>query len=251
MGIIRLFFRAILILFWTLFAHIFIVRTTQILYKKKRVLNGVAIWGKGLSWIMGIRIHQLNKRTGPMGDLIVANHMGFLDIPVMSTFFPAVYILKEEASKPFYFGPALVKQGHVFVDRNDKKSGRRSLINLMKVLKEGDRIIVFPEGRAWPKKERLPFKPAAFAAAKKYDKLVEGVVIDYLPNRKELEWDVTQSTLKQLAKLFGKRRIDISVEFFPAEKVESPPEEYAQMWHDRVEERLAAYDAEKAENQSV
>ncbi|MCK5808977.1 1-acyl-sn-glycerol-3-phosphate acyltransferase [bacterium] len=247
MGIIRLFFRAILILGWTLFAHIFIVRTVQIFFKKKRVLSAISIWGKGLAWIMGIRIHQLNERSGPMGDLVVANHMGFLDIPVMSTFFPAVYIIKEEASKPFYFGSALVKQGHVFVNRNDKKSGTRSLINLMKILKEGDRIIVFPEGRAWPKKERLPFKPAAFAAAKKYDKLVEGVVIDYLPDRKELEWDVTQSTVKQLAKLFGKRRIDISVEFFPSEKVESTPDEYAQMWHDRVEQRFASYDAEKQE----
>lgn len=200
---------------------------------------------------MGIRIHQLNERTEPMGDLIVANHMGFLDIPVMSSFYPAIYVIKEEARKPFYFGEALAKGGHIFVNRDDKKSGTRTLINLLKVLKEKDRIIVFPEGRAWPKKERLPFKSAAFAAAKKYDKLVEGVVIDYLPSRKELEWDVTQSTLKQLAKLFGKRRIDISVEFFPAEKVEGTPDDYAQKWHDRVEERLAAYDAEKLENKSV
>ena len=170
---------------------------------------------------------------------------------IMSTFFPAVYVIKDEARKPFYFGSALVKQGHVFVDRNDKKSGTRSLINLMKVMKDNDRIIVFPEGRAWPKKERLPFKPAAFAAARKYDKLVEGVVIDYLPNRKELEWDVTQSTLKQLARLFGRRRIDISVEFFPAEKVDGTPEEYAQMWHDRVEERFASYDAKQEQTTSL
>ncbi len=245
MKVLRLFTRAVAVLFWTLFVHIFVYRFKQIFRGRNRVPEAVALWGRGLAKIMGIRIHARNKRSKKHGTLIVANHMGFLDIPVMSTFFPAVYVIKEEVSKPFYFGPALVKQGHVFVNRDDKKSGKRSLINLMKILKEDDPIIVFPEGRAWPKQERLPFKPAAFAAAKRYNRLVEVAVIDYLPDRKQLEWDTSKSTLVQLADLFGRHHIDVSIEFFPPERVEGEPEEYARKWHDIIEKRLADYDAEK------
>lgn len=53
--------------------------------------------------------------------------------------------------------------------------------------------------------------------------------------------------IPQMIELFGRARSDVSVEFFPAEYVEGDPEEYAQKWHDIIEERLAQYDKEREE----
>jgi 1-acyl-sn-glycerol-3-phosphate acyltransferase len=229
---------------WTLLVHYFLIRLPQLFNPGKRYLKALSLWGRGLAWLMGIRVHRRNERQGPMGDVIICNHMGFLDVPVLLTYFPSVFIIKMEMRRVFYFGGALAKQGHVFVQRDSKDSRRQASRELLKVLKKGDRIIVFPEGRASPGAERLPFKPASFHLAARLGKTVEACVIDYLPNRKMLEWDVKRKMFPQLVELFGRFRTHISIEFFPAAEV-ADGEEAAQSYHDLIQGRLEAYDRER------
>ena len=244
---IRVLFRAPTALVWTLLVHYFGIRIPQLFTPGKRYPRSIGLWGKGLAYIMGVRVHKRNERSGPMGDIIIANHMGFLDIPILLSFFPAVFIIKMEMRRVFYFGRALEKQGHVFVDRKSLKSRHAARDGLIKVLKEGDRIIVFPEGRASPGAERLPFKPFSFAAAKRAGLRVEACVIDYLPNRKMLEWDINRGMIPQLVELLGRRRTHVSIEFFPAEYVEEP-REMAERYHGFIQGCLESYDEERLAN---
>lgn len=237
---LRLLYRAPLALIWTLFVHYLGVRLPRLLGRKRRCTGAIGLWGRGLAAIMGIRIHRRNTRGDwPMGDLVVANHMGFLDIPVLLTFFPAVFVIKIEMRRVLYFGGALAHQGHLFVDRADKTSTRVAQEELRRVLAQGDRIIVFPEGRASPGEKRLPFKQGSFAAAKEEGRRVELCVIDYLPDRRMLRWDVNRPTGPQLIDLLGRGRTDVSVEFFPSELVEGDPLEFADRLHDVAEQRLS------------
>lgn len=239
--------RAPVALWWTLTLHWFL-RFRKIFrigrWAKHRALDVIGRWGAGLAWIMGVRIVRRNRREGPMGDVIIANHMGFLDVPVLLACFPSVFIIKMEMRKVFYFGKALENQGHVFVERGSEASRRSAREGVRRVLEDGDRIIVFPEGRASPGAERLPFKPFCFHEAARQGKLVEACVLDYLPDRSVLRWDVGSPMLPQLVALFGRRRTTVSVEFFPAERVEDP-EKSAVRFHDMIEGRLRAYDAEE------
>lgn len=241
---LRIIIRALTILVWTLFMQNLFIDIPRLFSKKRRFPVIIHIWGKGLAWIMGIKIHKRNELPLPMGEVIISNHLGFMDVPVMSSIFPAVYMIKAEAKKPFYFGGALSREGHFFVDREDKTSLRKAAANLLKFSNDFCRIIIFPEGKASPNAERLPFKVGAFAMAKKLDKTVQAVVIDYLPNRQVHKWDTTKKGMPQLIELLGKRRIDVSVEFFPAEKITIDPKEYAVIWHDKIENRLKEYDKE-------
>ena len=243
--LLRLAWRAPIAFVWTSGCHYIGVAARNRLFGWTRRLGTISLWGAGLARIMGVHIHERNKRSGPMGDVIIANHMGFLDIPVLLTYYPAVFIIKDEARHFFYFGPALEKEGHVFVKRGDRRSGKEALQGVEEVLRRGERIIVFPEGGASPGAARKPFKPGSFAVAQRLGKKVEVCVIDYLPDRKVLEWDVNRPMLPQLVDLFGRKRIDVSVEFFPAEEVTGDPAEYAARWHDIIEERLRTYDAER------
>jgi 1-acyl-sn-glycerol-3-phosphate acyltransferase len=234
--------RGVIVLLLTLLIHWFLIRLPQITHRhKKRYVEPIGLWGKMLAFMMGVRVHRRNERSWPMGDLIVSNHMGFLDVPTLLSIFPAVFVIKIEMRRVFYFGKALENQGHLFVDRADKTSMRRTGVDLLKVLHDGDRIIVFPEGRASPGAERLPFKPGSFAAAKRAGKTVELCVLDYLPDRRQVEWDVNRSTFVQLVELFGRWRTDIAVEFFPPEAVDEP-DQMAARYHDLVQGRLEAND---------
>jgi 1-acyl-sn-glycerol-3-phosphate acyltransferase len=242
---LRLILRAVTAFIWTLFCYFVLVRLPQLLMKNKRYLKSISIWGKGLASIMGIKIHRVNERSGPMGDMIISNHLGFLDVPIMLSVFPGVFAIKEEMKSVFFFGQALVKQGHVFVKRDDNLSKRQALLELMKVLKEDDRIIVFPEGKASPGAERLPFNPGSFLAVKRLDKTVEPCVIDYLPDRSMLAWDVEKKMLPQLVDLFGRRRIDVSIEFFPPQKIEGRPADFAEKWQKIMQDKLEQNDRKR------
>jgi len=222
----------------------------MILLRQDRSPGAAHVWGKGLAMIMGVRIRHLTEKPKEMGDLIVSNHMGFLDIPILSSFFPARYIIKDEASHVFYFGKALVLMGHLFVKRTDSKSKRLAGVELYKRLEQNQRFIVFPEGRAWPKATRLPFLPGSFSAAKKTNKTVQLCVIDYLPDRRTLEWDVNKSTSSQLVALFGKRRVDIGIKFFPPELVKGTAQEIADRYKSEVERTLAEHDRQRDKENS-
>jgi 1-acyl-sn-glycerol-3-phosphate acyltransferase len=245
--VLRVALRAPVALTWTNLLHWGGIRFRQPFHRPGwRATGVIGNWGKGLSWIMGVRFHERNRREwDEMGDMIIANHMGFLDVPVLLTYFPAVFVIKMEMRKVFYFGKALADQGHVFVARGDKKSHRDASEGVAKVLEEGDRIIIFPEGRASPGAERLPFKVGSFSQAQRLGKKVEVCVIDYLPDRTQLEWDVNRPMAPQFLRLLGRRRTDVSVEFFPPEEVLGDPAEFAQRWHDIVQGKLEQYDHER------
>jgi len=240
----RIVFKVSAILIWTLIMQNIFVDLPRIFSKKRRFPYIVHIWGKGLAWIMGIRIHRKNELPLPMGDIVISNHLGFLDVPIMSSVFPAVYMIKAEAKTPFYFGPALARNGHFFVDREDSSSMRKAAKDLLNFSKDFCRIIIFPEGKASPEADRLPFKPGAFAMAGKLDKTVQPCVIDYLPERSVHKWDTTKKGLPQLVNYLGKKRIDASIEFFPAEKIDGDIKDFAQKWHDIIENKLKQYDSE-------
>ena len=247
MNYIRVAIRAPIAFVWTEILHS-IIRFRQIFlrgkWRKQTGQDIIGLWGKGLAWIMGVRIVKRNERDWPMGDVIIANHMGFLDVPVLLSVFPSVFIIKMEMRRVFHFGKALENQGHVFVERGSEASRRSAREGVRRVLGMDNRIIVFPEGKASPEIERAPFKPFCFFEAAKQGKRVEMCVLDYLPDRKILRWHRHEPMTPQLVDLFGRRRTLVSMEFFPSE-VPEDPEALAVRYHDLVEERFRAYDAGK------
>ncbi len=248
---VRVVTRAPIALGWTLGVH-FVIRIRQALMPDRwgphvrRPTDLVGLWGRGLSKIMGIRIIRINERKGPLGDIIVSNHMGFLDIPVLLSIFPAIFVIKMEMRKVFYLGQALADHGHIFVERGNKASQRDAAIGIRKTVRNGDRLIIFPEGKASPGAERQPFKSFSFREAARQKKRIEVCVIDYLPDRKMLEWDTSVHMVPQLVSLLGRKNTDISIEFFPSE-IPEDGEEAALRYQKIVQDKLNEYDRIKAE----
>ena len=245
--LLRVALRAPAALIWTLAVH-WLARLRQLVlrgeWRDRNYQDLIGVWGRGLAWIMGVRVVRRNERSGPMGDLIIANHMGFLDVPVLLCTYPSVFIMTMQFRRFFYFGKALSRQGHVFVERRSAESRRQARDGVRRVLERGERIIVFPEGGSSPGAERRPFKPFCFHEVARQGKRLEACVIDYLPDRSMLRWDSSKALLPQVMKLLGRRRTEVSVEFLPSEVI-TDPDEAVQRYHDLMEGRLRAYDAER------
>lgn len=127
------------------------------------------LWMKVFLPMIGIRVkvHGLENFDRGNNYVVVCNHNSFIDIPISSTKVPGPNktIAKIEMSRIPVFG-TLYKLGSVLVDRKNKDSRRKSIIQMKKVLDMGIHMIIYPEGtRNKSSEPLLPFHNGAFSLA--------------------------------------------------------------------------------------
>lgn len=111
-----------------------------------------------LKKILRIKAKGLENFPQKSGFIIASNHRSHLDSPVVNIIspVPVIFLAKAELFKVPVLGWLIKKSGAIPIERN-KKSGNKSLIKALKLLKEGYTIGVFPEGtRAKPKEFLKP-----------------------------------------------------------------------------------------------
>jgi lyso-ornithine lipid O-acyltransferase len=97
--------------------------------------------------------------------LIVANHVSWIDIVVLSAVAPLSFVAKREVGSWPLFGWLAKLQRSVFVNRERRHSTQQSRSELETRLAAGDRLVLFPEGTSHDGASVLPFKSSFFAAA--------------------------------------------------------------------------------------
>ena len=104
-------------------------------------------------------------RIGGQPVLIVANHVSWLDIPVLSAVAPISFIAKKEVGNwPFVSSLARL-QRTVFVDRTRRTAVGQVASEMSKRLDQGDALVLFAEGTSTDGNRVMPFKTALFSAA--------------------------------------------------------------------------------------
>lgn len=101
--------------------------------------------------------------------VIIANHFSFFDIPAFVAInIPMKLIGKMDVSNIPLLG-YIFKGLHIYVDRKDKESRKKTYIKSYKAVDEGFNVGVFPEGGIKTNKvpEMAEFKDGAFAIALK------------------------------------------------------------------------------------
>ncbi len=102
-------------------------------------------------------------RDGPV--LVIANHVSWLDIPVISALAPVSFVAKKEvAGWPFVSSLARLQRS-VFVDRERRAKVGDTTNEIIARLRSGDAIVLFAEGTSSDGNRVLPFKTSLFAAA--------------------------------------------------------------------------------------
>lgn len=111
--------------------------------------KAIKIWATVFSWLTGIRYkaegtENLYKHRA---YIYVCNHTSFLDTPAMPLFIPGQFrpLGKKELGKIPVLG-AIVKTVCVMVDRSSVESRKKSVDKLIRLIKRGVSIFIFPEG---------------------------------------------------------------------------------------------------------
>ena len=114
--------------------------------------------------LLGIRFKISGRIARDRPVLVVANHVSWLDIPVLSAVAPLSFIAKREVGAwPFVASLARL-QRTVFVDRTRRSAVHDVTREMADRLRGGDTLVLFAEGTSTDGNRVLPFKSALFSA---------------------------------------------------------------------------------------
>jgi 1-acyl-sn-glycerol-3-phosphate acyltransferase len=97
--------------------------------------------------------------------LLVSNHQSYLDVVIIASVFPTLFVAKSEVSRWPLFGWLSRLGGTIFVDREDARSGVSCAYRVSRALRDGVNVQVFPEATTGDGSTVLPFKGLFFASA--------------------------------------------------------------------------------------
>ncbi len=116
--------------------------------------------------ILGVRITVVGRVAEQQPLLILANHVSWLDIAVITAVMPVVFVAKREVASWPIVGLLAKLQRSVFVDRSHRRSTEQVNKTIAARLAAGDKVVVFAEGTSSDGNRVLPFRTALIGAAR-------------------------------------------------------------------------------------
>jgi 1-acyl-sn-glycerol-3-phosphate acyltransferase len=178
--------------------------------------------------ILDIRIRTVGRRAEAAPLLIVANHVSWLDISVITAVAPVVFVAKREVATWPVFGLLARLQRSVFVDRARRHKTRDVNGEIARRLAGGDAVLLFAEGTSSDGNRVLAFRTALIGSAR--DAIAEAGHVERvwiqplsvaytamlgLPlgrqNRGAVAWYGLTSLLPHLRQLVARGAIDVTV----------------------------------------
>ena len=175
-------------------------------------------WLKKVVKIVGL--HLTTKGDMPLDKnaaLWVANHISWLDIPVIGSEGVA-FLSKAEIRKWPVIGWLGEKGGTVFIKRGGLNASKIASEKIAENIHAGDSVLVFPEATTTDGADVKRFHARIFAPAIDHDLLVQPIAIRYLDENGErhphIEWG-DESFMSNLTKILGVSNIHVEIHFLP------------------------------------
>ncbi|MER5972577.1 lysophospholipid acyltransferase family protein [Streptomyces sp. NPDC002055] len=140
-----------------------------------------ARWSRALVAALGVRVRITGgdtERTAS-GALVVANHVSWLDIPLIAAARPGRMLAKAEIAHYPVLGRLAARGGTLFVDRARLRALPGTVGEIGSVLRTGRTVVAFPEGSTWCGRRHGRFRNAVFQAALDASAPVQPVAVRY------------------------------------------------------------------------
>jgi lyso-ornithine lipid O-acyltransferase len=102
-----------------------------------------------------------------LGHLVVANHLSYVDVLVIASLAPAVFVTSVELRNTLLLGQLARLSGSLFVERRKASGLRQEIDAITAVLNQGFSVVLFPEGTTFNGDRVHPFKQSLLDAAVK------------------------------------------------------------------------------------
>ncbi|TNC10220.1 1-acyl-sn-glycerol-3-phosphate acyltransferase [Methylobacterium terricola] len=133
-----------------------------------------ALAGQAPAWLHRVFLRLFQVRITVTGTppapgeaaLVIANHISWLDIPVLGALRPLSFVAKSEIAGWPVIGTLARLQRTVFIDRGRKRHTAVVNTEMSRRLRAGDLIVLFAEGTTGDGTRLLPFRTSLVGAAR-------------------------------------------------------------------------------------
>jgi 1-acyl-sn-glycerol-3-phosphate acyltransferase len=117
----------------------------------------VQVWSLQLLALAGVslRVQGTPAAAGPV--MLVANHLSWLDIPVMHAARYCRFVSKSDVQGWPLVGALATAAGTLYIERSSRRDAARVVSTLQTALAQGEVLAVFPEGTTGDGRSMLPF----------------------------------------------------------------------------------------------
>jgi 1-acyl-sn-glycerol-3-phosphate acyltransferase len=134
-------------------------------------------WCRFACRVLGIRVTKHGSM--PSSGLLVSNHLSYLDIIVLSSIRPCVFVAKRDVASWPLFGWLAHAAGAIFVDRERRSSSKKAVDLIREAIAGSSVVVLFPEGTSSDGSTVLPFKSALLESAVQLGCPVASASVDY------------------------------------------------------------------------
>jgi len=225
MTFFRKIYRTFLLVGWILFIWLvlFIVRMGDRWSGQRRLAKASQLWGKGISFIFGIKIKINNYNDNFTSGLVVSNHTGYVDIFVQAGVWPTRFAAKDAIRTWPFIGWFVACGRPVWIDRTSRIKSKIAAQEIRDSMLNDISLIAYPEGTSTNGKDgMLTFKSTPFEAVIEGDNWIQPAVIRYgdTPDGKAIAWYEDMTLLPHLWRILGYKKIDVEINILKAFKPE-------------------------------
>ncbi|MET7686841.1 lysophospholipid acyltransferase family protein [Streptomyces sp. NPDC005483] len=136
-------------------------------------------WCRAVVRASGVRVRVSGTTVPTGGVLLVANHISWLDIPLLAAVRPARMLAKAEIRRWPVAGWLTARSGALFIERDRLRALPDTVARIADALRGGAAVAVFPEGSTWCGRAQGHFRRAVFQAALDAEVPVQPVSLRY------------------------------------------------------------------------
>jgi 1-acyl-sn-glycerol-3-phosphate acyltransferase len=136
------------------------------------------VWSKALCRIFGVRVSVRGPAPKPP-FFLVSNHLSYIDIFVLGTQLPCVFVAKAEIDGWPIFGAICRSVNTIFIDRKSKRKLPQILARIEESLAAGQGVVIFPEGTSGAGDCVMPFRSPLLEFAMSSAEGVHHATINY------------------------------------------------------------------------
>ncbi|MGW0993340.1 lysophospholipid acyltransferase family protein [Streptomyces sp. NPDC002523] len=122
-------------------------------------------WCRTIVRTIGVQVRLTGTAAPAGGMLLVANHVSWLDIPLLAAVRPARMLAKTEIRQWPVAGALVARGGALFIERDRLRALPGTVARIAEAMREGAAVVAFPEGSTWCGRAHGRFHRAVFQAA--------------------------------------------------------------------------------------
>lgn len=233
-SILRFAFRTVLLFGFLLF--LLIPTLMRINYHRRlgdeagsRKADAVSVrLGRSLAWLFGIRV-KISGKPAEGAVLMAANHISWLDIPVLHSACAMGFVAKAEIESWPVFSYIARTGATIFHQRGNHDSAADVSSCMAQRLRQGRAVAIFPEGGIKPGSSIRVFHARMFRAAVDVGCPVQPVMIRYMRDGHrdaDVSFRVGESMMWNLARMLAKPAASADLHFLPTIDATDKPRRY-------------------------